>query len=39
MMINELSFKIASIVFLLAAMHYMNMIVLGLWRKKAITKN
>ena len=36
MMINELSFKIASIVFLLAAMHYMNVIVLSFWRKKSV---
>lgn len=38
-MINELSFKIASIVFILAAMHYMNMIVLAFWRKTVIKNN
>ena len=38
-MINELSFKIASIVFILAAMHYMNMIVLAFWRKTSIKNN
>ena len=37
MLINELSLKIASIVFILAAMHYMNMIVLALWRKTSIS--
>lgn len=35
-MIVELSVKIASIVFILAAMHYMNMIVLSFWRKTTI---
>ena len=38
-MINELSFKIASIVFILAAMHYMNMIVLAFCRKTVIKNN
>jgi hypothetical protein len=39
MMINELSFKIASIVFLLTGMHYMNIIVLSFWRKKSTIKS
>jgi hypothetical protein len=38
MLINELSFKIASIVFILAALHYMNMIVLALWRQTSTSK-
>ncbi len=37
-MINELSFKIAGIVFLLAFMHYMNIVVLALWRKTSMSK-
>jgi len=37
-MINELSIRIASILFLLAVMHYLNMIVLTFWRKSIINK-
>jgi len=37
-MVNELSLRIASIVFILAGMHYMNMIVLTLWRKTSLSK-
>ena len=39
MMINELSFKIATIVFILAGMHFVNIIILALWRKTSINKN
>ena len=37
-MVAELSLRIASIVFILALMHYMNMIVLTLWRETSISK-
>jgi len=35
-MINELSLRIASILFILAAMHYMNIVVLSLFRRSSI---
>ena len=37
-MVTELSLKIASIIFILALMHYMNMIVLTFCRKTSISK-
>ena len=37
-MVSELSLRIASIVFILALMHYINMIVLTLWRKTSLSK-
>jgi len=35
-LLNELSLKIASILFILAGMHYMNIVVLSFWKKTSI---
>ena len=37
-LINELSFRIALIVLMLAGLHYINMMVLSLWNKSSETK-
>ncbi|MCB0401108.1 MAG: hypothetical protein KDD41_03430 [Flavobacteriales bacterium] len=37
-LLNVLSFKLAGIILLLAALHYINILVLSLWRKTAHIK-